>query len=617
MKKKILKYLAMFGIISIALLACQKESEPLSESSSTTQIVQKAQHVNTDRIRETLREFQGREVRTNFVGRVIGRGDRPIAGAVVTLGGQQQVTDDNGIVTFISVVVNENFAYATATAQGYTNGSRVMVPNYGDNNENTFTIKLFSLENSQTIPSSGGEVAVRTELGGEIIVAFDNGFVDENGNSYSGNVSVTVNHLDPLSEDTANTMPGELYGLDSNYQEVALGSYGMVHVELRGNMGQKLQISNPATILMPIHPNQMASAPSQVPMWSFNEDTGVWFEETVANKDGAYYKAVVNHFSFWNCDAPFPVVNFNATVIDAATSNPVSGLNVTINYNGFSRYAITDTNGNVSGKIPANQTMSITITDHCGTVLYTNPSFGPFSGATSITIPVSLVAVSSINVSGTVLDCSGLPVTNGYVTYSSTGGQFFGTSLVTTGTHSYTAVSCVIPATIVVEGADVGTGQVIGTATVIANPNATANLTACGGLAPEYIRYSINGNPIEYEILNPWANIEQGTYLSMGASSPTANGGTMLIGNAVTLGTYPFDSNPFASGTPSMAIKRLGTPNGINPVASTGIAGSIVFNITSIGPVGTYIDVSFTGNYIDQLGNTNTITGNAHIIRDN
>ncbi|WP_298511657.1 hypothetical protein [uncultured Kordia sp.] len=616
MKKNLFKYLAMFGIIAIALLACQKENEPLSESSNATQVVQKAQYVNTDRIREALREFQGRRVRTNFIGRVIGRGDQPIAGATVTLGGQQQVTDDNGIVTFIGAVVYENFAYATATASGYTDGSRVMVPNYGDNNENTFTIKLFSLENAQTISSSGGEVSVRTELGREVIIAFDGGFVDENGNPYSGNVAVTVNHLDPLSEETANTMPGELYGLDRNYQEVALGSYGMVHVELRGSMGQKLQISNPATILMPIHPNQMASAPSQVPFWSFIKETGTWFEETVAYKDGAYYKAVVNHFSFWNCDAPFPVANFNATVVDAGTLVPVSGLTVTINYNSFSRYAITDNNGNVSGKIPTNQTMTLTITDHCGTVLYNDPNFGPFTGATSITIPVSLVSVSSINVSGTVLDCNGLPVTNGYVTYSSGGGQFFGTTLVTAGTHSYSAVSCSIPATINVEGADVGTGQVIASTTVIANPNATANLTACGGLAPEYIRYSINGNPVVYEIQSPWANIEQGMYLSMGTTSPIG-GGTMLIGNATTLGTYPFDSNPFATGTPSMAIKRLGTSTGIDPVSSTGITGSIVFNITSIGGVGAYIDVSFSGTYIDQFGGTNTITGDAHILRDN
>ena len=91
-------------------------------------------------------------------------------------------------------------------------------------------------------------------------------------NAFKGKVYVLVNanYLNPLDEDTANTMPGDLYGLNSNYETVALGSYGMINVELRGMSGQKLQIANTAKISLPIHPNQMATATSQVPMWSFN-----------------------------------------------------------------------------------------------------------------------------------------------------------------------------------------------------------------------------------------------------------------------------------------------------------------------------------------------------------
>ncbi len=616
MKKNLLKYVAVFAIIAIAILACQKENELQIETSVTTEVAQKTERVDTNQLTEILREYKGRSVEANFIGRIIGPEDQPISGAIVTLGGQQQTTDDNGIVTFINAVVNENFAYASASANGYSNGSRVMVPIYSPNNQNSFTIKLFSLENSQIIASTGGEVTIETALDRAAIIVFNNGFEDENGNPYTGNVSVSVNHLDPLSEDTANTMPGELYGIDQNYQEVTLGSYGMINVELRGNAGQKLQITNPARIMMPIHTNQMATAPSQVPMWSFNEDTGVWLEETVAYRNGDYYVSDVDHFSFWNCDAPFPVVNFNATVTDVNTGNPVAGLKVTISYSNFSRYATTNSNGNVSGKIPSGQVMTLTITDLCGTVLYSNTNFGPFNSATNITIPVTLLPTSTINVSGSVLNCSASPVTNGYVTYSSTSGQFFGTSLVTAGTHSYTAVSCSIPISIDLLGGDMSTGQTIAAITVIANPNAIANLNACAGTAAEYIRYSINGNPIQYEIQNPHGSLEPPNYVSLGSVSANGNG-TLIIGNTTTLGTYPFDSNPFSTTLPSMAIKRLGDINGINPASSAGVVGAITFTITNFGPIGSYIDVSFTGNYIDLLGNASTITGDVHVLRDN
>jgi len=611
MKKQLTKYLALFTVIAVTLLACQKDNEPLSETSSSIELKRETSNVDTERLQGVLREYRGREIEANFIGRIIDQNNQPILGAVVNLGGQTQITDANGIVTFISASVNQNFAYARASSIGYTNGSRVMVPNSGNNNQNSFTIKLFNLERSQTISSEGGEVVIETDIGSEVYIYFNNGFVDENGNSYSGNVSVNANYLNPLSEDTANTMPGELYGINANFEEVALGSYGMVNVELRGSMGQKLQITNPATIKLPIHPNQLATATAQVPMWSFNEDTGVWFEETVANRSGDYYVATVSHFSFWNCDAPFPVVNFNATVVDAGTLNPLANVKVAITYGGFTRFATTNVNGNVSGKIPSGQVMTITVTDFCGTVLYTDPGFGPFNSSTSVTIPITL-STSPITVSGTVQNCTAGPVTNGYVTYNISGGQFLGTSLVTTGTHNYTGLACTLPVNIDVEGGDNDTGQIIATTTVVANPNATVNLFACGGLAAEYIRFSINGAPLQYELTNVFGGLEGPNYIFLGA------GQTLIVGNTTILGAYPHITNPYNI-LPTLAYElvRLGSPNGIDSPATTALgAGGLTLTLINFGPIGTYIDVEFTGNYVDQTGVVNTIIGEAHIIRD-
>jgi hypothetical protein len=406
-------------------------------------------------------------------------------------------------------------------------------------------------------------------------------------------------------------MPGELYGIDANFQEVTLGSYGMLNVQLTGDQGQDLQILNPARIVMPIHPNQLATAANEVPMWSFNEATGVWVEETMAYRNGDNYETEVTHFSFWNCDAPFPVVNFDATVVDAGTGNPLGGVIVTITYSGFSRSATTDASGNVSGKIPSGQIMTLTITDPCGTVLYTNTSFGPFSGTTSVTIPVTL-STAPITVTGTMVDCSSAPVTNGYVTYAISGGQYLGASFVTAGTHNYTGISCIFPVNIDVNGIDYNTGQVATGVTVTANPNAIANLIACGGLPSEYIRFRVNGGLMQYEILYPGGGSQGPNNIGMHASSTTA--GTYIYGNVTALGTYPFD-HTLSSG-PSLAMEALGDINGISPGATTGIPGAIQFTITNFGAVGNYMDVEFVGNYIDRFGNLSYVEGEAHIIRD-
>jgi hypothetical protein len=44
----------------------------------------------------------------------------------------------------------------------------------------------------------------------------------------------------------------------------------------------------------------------------------VFLKEGSATKTGSNYVGKVSHFSFWNCDAPFPVVEFEASFVDQA-----------------------------------------------------------------------------------------------------------------------------------------------------------------------------------------------------------------------------------------------------------------------------------------------------------
>ena len=46
-------------------------------------------------------------------------------------------------------------------------------------------------------------------------------------------------------------------------------------------------------------------------------------------------------------------------------------------------------------------------------------------------------------------------------------------------------------------------------------------------------------------------------------------------------------------------------------------ATNIVFTINSLGNIGEFIDVSFSGSYIDNNNQNRTIVGVAHVVRDN
>ncbi len=619
MKKVLLKQILHVLVIVFSFTACDKDADLIenTENINANYSHEKSEPSEIDHVlAEYTKKYNGESVKANFIGRIINENNEPIEGARVTLGGQEKETDENGIVTFSNAQVQQYFAYIRAFADGYLEGSRVMVPDLDRGNQNNFTIKLFKFNQVGHIHSKkGGKVSFKSDKG-EGVVYFNSGFTDESGNPYNGEVAVSINYLNPLNPGTANTMPGDLYGITRDFDQVALGSYGMVQVELRGESGEKLQIIDPAKIILPIHPDQIATAANEVPMWSFNEHAGVWYEETIAYKDGNRYVAEVSHFSFWNCDAPFPVVNFSATVIDAITSNPLAGLRVEITYSGFTRFAITNATGLVSGKVPSNQTMTITILDICGNVLYLDPSFGPFTTTTNVTIPITPNPLQSFNLSGTVTDCTAAPVTNGYVTLTHTlSGQFITGISVTGGTYSYAGIGCTLPSNITIAAVDLSTAQGSTTTTTV-NPGAnTQNIVICGGLASEYIRYRINTTtgPYQYDLLQPFGAIRN-TGALVQASNGTST--TYIYSNTLTLGTgYPFGTGPNA-----MFIENLSHVNGLNASATMALATPMTFDLIAITPgpggIGQYISIDFSGNYVDYNGVTNTIQGEARIYRD-
>ena len=111
-------------------------------------------------------------------------------------------------------------------------------------------------------------------------------------------------------------MPGNLTGLTTNNEQKLLQTYGMIAVELEGGAGEKLNLAagKIATISMPIPASMVASAPATIPLWYFNDTTGVWIEQGTATKQGSNYLGTVSHFSFWNCDVPSNFVNLKMTL---------------------------------------------------------------------------------------------------------------------------------------------------------------------------------------------------------------------------------------------------------------------------------------------------------------
>ncbi|HLA54646.1 MAG TPA: hypothetical protein VK623_00975, partial [Flavobacterium sp.] len=428
---------------------------------------------------------------------------------------------------------------------------------------------------------------------------------DESGNAYSGTVSVSAFHLQPSDENLSILMPGMLYAEDSNGNEKALETYGMLQVELRGSGGQKLQLASghTAEIDVMIDPSQMASAPSTIPMWHFDEANGYWKQDGTATKTGNFYKANVSHFSWWNCDAQFPTVSLTIKLVDA-NGNPLfntlvglirTGVTYTVN-------GLTNANGLVSGLVPANESLTMNVSDNCGNIIYTT-TIGPFSSNTTLpdfTIPNG--TVQSTLVQGTLLQCDTSAVTDGYVVLHY-GSQTYFSTVGSNGVFSFNTLVCnTANVNFSLEGYDYVNVQTTGlTNYTFTFPTTNiGSISTCGAVA-EYINYSIDGGPLVTLLTSVGGGID-GNYIF--ASGSNGNNYVNISGMATTTGSYT-TAQPFFITIPQQFTIDSSIPN------------NVIFNVNTIDPVGGYIDISFSGPYTDALMIDHTINGTAHVIRNN
>ncbi len=356
-------------------------------------------------------------VTASISGRVLDENKQPVSGAVVKAGSLTATTDLNGKFRINNASLDKNAGFIKVEKDGFFQGSRTIIVNEGA--VNYISLQLIKRVVSGTVSgSTGGNITVQ---GGGSIVFTGNSFVNTAGNgAYTGSVSVSTFLLNPTASNFNEIMPGTLRGITTGNDETGLQSFGMMAVERTGAGGEKLQLAagKTATLTFPIPAELLGNAPATIPLWSFNDTTGLWKEEGTATKQGNNYVGTVGHFSFWNCDVPVNFIHFKAIVKDQS-GKPFASARVVIqvtddkyNANGS---GYTDSTGWVGGYIPKGKSLQIKIYNNCNAVVFTK-DIGPFSAAADLgTLTVDNPVAGSVTFSGTVNNCSTTPVTNGYV----------------------------------------------------------------------------------------------------------------------------------------------------------------------------------------------------------
>lgn len=230
----------------------------------------------------------------------------PVEGVTVSTGEAVVTTNSAGLFSFTKVGVVSNRSVVRFTKTGYFD----VVRSVKSETEDAWNVVICKKSNGDfssttTFTSSAAKDLKAAEM--KIALMQDGYVTDATGKTFTGQVNAEMVYLDPNNENFAEMMPGgDLAAVRSDGSTAQLVSYGMTAVSLTDNDGNKLQLKEgtPATLTFPIPEGMTDNLPASIPLWSFNEATGLWEEEGEAILQGDVYVGQVKHFSWVNLDYP-------------------------------------------------------------------------------------------------------------------------------------------------------------------------------------------------------------------------------------------------------------------------------------------------------------------------
>ncbi|MGN7822152.1 carboxypeptidase-like regulatory domain-containing protein [Chitinophaga sp. 22536] len=397
MAKNILWLLTCFILL---FSACNKKNTPDSPTQPGTPPA------------DTL-PISGKKIQAGLQGLVMDEQNAPLVGAQVQCGDQNTTTDQYGTFRFPQVTLTEEAAVVNIQKAGYFSGVRTFRVT-GTGREQFIQIQLIPKTTAGTFDAAvGGTIAASNAQ----FTFTSNQVLDASNNIYKGKASLAYAFINPESHNFADMMPGDLRAVNDKNELVGLQSLGMMALELQGENGEKLHLDgrNNVNFRMTIPAMLQKGAPATIPLWYFDGSSGLWRQEGNAQKTGDSYTGTVKHFSFWNCDAQFPIINLRAIFKDKQ-NNLLANTRVQISRADSSNYvSYTDGAGEVNIFLPANEQVTITVKDADNNILFSQ-KIGPWSTDVSPqTFTISTDFKPQISLSGLVSTCDGGLVTKGVV----------------------------------------------------------------------------------------------------------------------------------------------------------------------------------------------------------
>ena len=263
-------------------------------------------------------------------GRVVSAANSsPVAGATVSTADGTATSAANGSFTVLAPAGDRSVIHVEAT--GFAEAFPVARVSSGQTA--TLGVRLLPTGVRTAMPvASGGTVTMPNSTAQVIIPA--NGLVPKTGSAAAGTVTVAITPIDPAVDTML--MPGDFNGVSAGGgSPVPIESFGAMLIDIRDSAGTRYTLApgKTSTIRIPLG-TRSANPPATIPLFFFDETTGLWNQEGTATLQGAapnrFYEGTVTHFSYWNADQALDTVFVTGCAKDA-NGQPVANAFVETN----------------------------------------------------------------------------------------------------------------------------------------------------------------------------------------------------------------------------------------------------------------------------------------------
>jgi len=233
----------------------------------------------------------------------------------VNIRASQATTDSNGDGSFtLQEITPDERVVVTFSLAGYAEQSKI-IRVQEQNTTTSLPILMLPVATTQTFDSSVPQTLSVDDSPAKVFLDALS-LVKADGTEPSGEVTVEITPIDPTVD--IDLMPGDMQTDIGAGSLAPIESFGALNVVFRDSDGNDLNLleGSTATIRIPATNRGGAALPSTIPLYFYNETTGLWVEEGSAILDTAnsYYEGTVSHFSTWNADSLYEQVQITGWV---------------------------------------------------------------------------------------------------------------------------------------------------------------------------------------------------------------------------------------------------------------------------------------------------------------